>query len=209
MATEPDMNAAVTVIRAVKLAQPGLDASSAAPSTAAGPARQKPDTFPRWVLLCAGGVIALSLISVGLVRITGNGPDQRPAAATQERELRFEDRPDGSIAVIDGRTGEMAANVQGEQGFVRGALRALARERKVRGLGAEQAFQLMVRTDGGLTLYDPATSQRVDLEAFGPSNAENFARLLKNPPALRPMPLPLNAPLNPPLLSLPAAPAQP
>ena len=104
--------------------------------------------------------------------------------------MRFEDRPDGSIAITDARTGETVTSVQGEQGFVRGALRALTRERKARGLGPEQAFQLMVRTDGGLTLYDPATSQRVDLEAFGPTNADNFARLLKAPPPSRPQPLP-------------------
>ena len=170
------MNPAVPVIRAVRLA----------PS--------RPDTFPRWVLMCAGGVVAFSLISVGLIRLTGNGPDQRPAAATQERQLRFEDRPDGSIAITDGVTGELVTAVRGEQGFVRGALRALARERKARGLGAEQSFQLMVRTDGGLTLYDPATSQRVDLEAFGPTNSDNFARLLKNPPASRPVPLPIMPP---------------
>ena len=174
------MNPAVPVIRAVRLVS------------------SRPDTFPRWALMCAGGVIAFSLISVGLVRITGNGPDQRPAAATQERQLRFEDRPDGSIAVTDGRTGELVAAVRGEQGFLRGALRALARERKARGLGAEESFQLMVRTDGGLTLYDPATSQRVDLEAFGPTNADNFARLLKNPPALRPLPLPIMQPASQP-----------
>lgn len=153
--------------------------------------RRGPDTFPRWVLMCAGSVIAFSLISVGLVRLTGNGPDQRPAAATQERQLRFEDRPDGSIAITDARSGEQVSSVQGEQGFVRGALRALARERKAHGLGPEQPFQLMVRTDGGLTLYDPATSKRVDLEAFGPTNADNFARLLKDPPAQRPVPLPV------------------
>ncbi len=176
MATESDMNAAVPVIRAVRL-----------PAAA-------PDTFPRWVLLCAGGVLAMSLVSVGLVRLTGSGPDQRPAAPTQERELRFEDRPDGGIAITDGRTGEAVASVQGEQGFVRGALRALARERKARGLGSEQAFQLMVRSDGGLTLFDPATSQRIDLEAFGPTNAENFARLLKAPPPQRPVPLPIMQP---------------
>jgi putative photosynthetic complex assembly protein len=158
----------------------------------------RPDTFPRWVLMCAGGVLAFSLISVGLVRLTGNGPDQRPAKGTQERQLRFEDRPDGSIAVIDGQSGQIVTSVQGEQGFVRGALRALARERKARGLGAEQPFQLIARPDGGLTLYDPATSQRVDLESFGPSNAENFARLLKNPPAQRPVPLPLMQPTTPP-----------
>ncbi len=167
------MNSAATTIRAVKL-----------PTT-------RPDTFPRWVLWCTGAVLAFSLIAVGLVRLTGNGPDQRPTAGTQERQLRFEDRPDGSIAVIDGQTGQAVTSVQGEQGFVRGALRALARERKARGLGAEQPFQLIARSDGGLTLYDPATQQRVDLESFGPTNAENFARLLKNPPVQRPVPLPL------------------
>jgi putative photosynthetic complex assembly protein len=170
------MTSATPVIRAVKLPTPGAD------------------TFPRWVLLCAGGVVAFSLISVGLVRITGNGPDQRPAPAVQERQLRFEDRPDGSIAITDGRTGQVVASVQGEQGFVRGALRALTRERKARGLGSDLSFQLMVRADGGLTLFDPATSKRVDLEAFGPTNADNFAKLLKDPPQSRPVPLPLMQP---------------
>ena len=142
----------------------------------------RPDTFPRWVLLCAGGVVAFSLISVGLVRLTGNGPDQKPAPGTQERALRFEDRPDGSIAVIDGRTGELVRSFQGEQGFLRGTLRALARERKARGLGSEQPFQLIARTDGGLTLFDPMTNQRVDLESFGPTNAGTFVPLLNATP---------------------------
>jgi putative photosynthetic complex assembly protein len=173
--------------------------STAVPSLRAARRREPhPDTFPKWVLMSAAGIIAFSLISVGLVRLTGNGPDQRPAPSVQERQLRFEDRPDGSIAITDGRTGEQVSSVQGEQGFVRGALRALARERKARGMGSEQPFQLMVRTDGGLTLYDPATQQRVDLEAFGPTNADNFARLLKNPPSPRPEPLPvMRAPAPP------------
>jgi putative photosynthetic complex assembly protein len=148
-----------------------------------------PDSFPRWVLLCAGGVVAFSLISVGLVRITGNGPDQKPAPGTMERALRFEDRPDGSIAVIDGRTGELVRSFQGEQGFLRGTLRALARERKSRGLGSEQPFQLIARTDGGLTLFDPVTQQRVDLESFGPTNAGAFAPLLTAGPDSAPNPV--------------------
>ena len=142
-----------------------------------------PDTFPRWVLMCAGGVIAFSLISVGLVRITGNGPDQQPAPGTMDRALRFENRPDGSIAVIDGRTGELVRSFSGEQGFLRGTLRALARERKSRGIGSELPFQLIARTDGGLTLFDPVTQQRVDLESFGPTNAGAFAPLLTAAPA--------------------------
>jgi len=138
----------------------------------------RPDTFPRWVLMCAGGILAFTLISVGLVRLTGNGPDQKPAPGAAERALRFEDRPDGSIAVIDGRSGALVTSVQGEQGFLRGALRALAKQRKARGIGAEQPFELIARTDGGLTLFDPVTNQRVDLESFGPTNAATFARLL-------------------------------
>jgi len=70
-------------------------------------------------LLCAGGVVAFSLISVGLVRLTGNGPDQRPGPVTQERQLRFEDRPDGSIAITDARTGEQVTSVQGRGTTVR------------------------------------------------------------------------------------------
>jgi putative photosynthetic complex assembly protein len=162
-------------------------------NTRASAAPLAPDSFPRWVLLCAGGVMALSLISVAAVRLTGNGPDQLAAAAAaktaatpfvaskDQRALRFEDRPDGSIAVLDGVTGQAVASIQGEQGFLRGALRALARERKSRGLGAQTPFLLTARSDGGLTLFDPVTGQRVDLESFGPSNAGVFAPLLTAP----------------------------
>lgn len=150
--------------------------------TPATPARLAADSFPRWVLMCAGGLVAFSLIGVGLVRITGNGPDQQAAATVRERLLRFEDRADGGVAVIDGRNGDTVSVVRGEQGFVRGALRALTRERHARGLGSQQPFQLIARTDGRLTLLDPATGQRVDLESFGPSNAAAFARFFDNDP---------------------------
>jgi putative photosynthetic complex assembly protein len=153
-------------------------------SAPTSPSALAPDSFPRWVLMCAGGILAFSLISVGLVRITGNGPDQRAAAITVERSLRFEDRSDGGVAVIDGSSGALLTVLQGEQGFVRGALRALSRERHARGLGSQQPFQLIARSDGRLTLLDPATGERIDLESFGPTNAGAFARLLA--PDLKP-----------------------
>jgi putative photosynthetic complex assembly protein len=84
----------------------------------------------------------------------------------------------------DEATGELVASVQGEQGFLRGALRALSRERRARGLGPEQPFELIARPDGRLTLVDPVTEQRIDLESFGPTNAGKFATLLG--PAPRP-----------------------
>jgi putative photosynthetic complex assembly protein len=65
---------------------------------------------------------------------------------------------------------------------VRGTLRALARERYARGIGAEQPFSLIARADGGVTLYDPATRQKVDLDSFGPTNVAEFSRFLAMTP---------------------------
>jgi hypothetical protein len=140
------------------------------------------DTFPQWVLYCAGGIIAFALISVGLVRITGNGPDQRIAATTVERSLRFEDLPDHGVLVSDGATGEKLTVLYGEQGFVRGVLRALSRERHSRGLGSKPPFNLVAYVDGRVTLMDPATGERVDLASFGPTNTAEFARFLAMQP---------------------------
>ncbi len=141
-----------------------------------------PDTFPRWVLLTVGFLMVFTLGSIGLVRITGNGPDQLAAATISERLLRFEDRPNGGVAVIDGVTGQLLTIVTGEQGFFRGAIRALARDRTARKIGAEQPFKLISRTDGRLTLFDPVSGQRVDLESFGPTNAGVFAPFLTMQP---------------------------
>lgn len=140
------------------------------------------DTFPQWVLYSVGGILAFALISVGLVRLTGNGPDQRAAAATVERALRFEDQRDHSVRVSDGLTGEKLTVLHGEQGFVRGVLRALSRERHARGIGSAPPFKLIARVDGRVTLLDPATGQRVDLESFGPTNTAEFARFLAMQP---------------------------
>ena len=141
-----------------------------------------PDSFPRWILYFSAGIMAFSLISVGLIRITGNGPDQLAAAPTVQRSLIFEDLKDGGVRVADGVSGQTLTVLSGEQGFVRGALRALARERFSRGIGSAQPFNLIARVDGRVTLMDPSTGQRVDLESFGPTNTAEFARFLAMQP---------------------------
>ena len=42
-----------------------------------------------------------------------------------------------------------------------------------------QPFLLASHSDGRLTLIDPATKRRVDLESFGPTNEAVFTRLLQ------------------------------
>lgn len=136
--------------------------------------------FPRIPLFGAATLIVLALLSVIIVRVTGVGTARTPdAAAVMSRDFRFEDRQDGGIAVYDARDGRLVEVVApGTNGFLRGTLRGLARERKRSGIGAAEPFRLTGKADGRLTLDDPSTGRRVDLEAFGPTNAGVFAALL-------------------------------
>ncbi len=143
--------------------------------------------LPRPVILAAGALVLVAVIGVTASRFTGVGAVQVPdAAAVTVREFLFEDRPDGSIAILDARSRVQVASVAPEtNGFLRGTMRGLARERKRQGVGADVAFQLVGRADGRLTLIDPGTQRRVDLESFGPANAEVFAKLMTGSPSTR------------------------
>jgi putative photosynthetic complex assembly protein len=133
----------------------------------------------------AGGMLALTL---GLVVWSKLSPASMGAQVSQEaviwqRELLFADGPKGEVVVKDFKTGEVIGLFEGEQGFVRGTLRALVRERKRRDVGSEQPFELSARTNGRLILNDPATAQRIDLDSFGPANAALFRNLKADAPS--------------------------
>lgn len=136
------------------------------------------ETIPGGLLFAMAGLVLASLVAVAAVRWSGTDIHTPDAGAALTRSLHFEDRADGSVAVIDAASGHEIERVQGEAGFLRGALRALTRERRMRDLGPGAAFELVGRADGRLTLHDPATGVRIDLESFGPTNAAAFARLL-------------------------------
>ena len=137
--------------------------------------------FPRIALLLAGAVIALTLGGVAVARWSGFDGKQQDAQATAQRLLHFQDRPQGGIAIVDAATGATLDTVYGEQGFLRGTLRAVLRERKLRGLVSDAPLHLIARADGRLTLVDAATGERIDLESFGPSNLAVYARWLEPP----------------------------
>lgn len=139
---------------------------------------QHADALPRGLLMAMAALVLVTLAGVAAVRLSGVQIHSPDASAVLTRSLRFEDRTDGSVAVIDATTGQEVERVQGEAGFLRGALRAMARERRKRDMGAEAPFELIGRADGRLTLVDPATRERIDLESFGVTNAGTFARLL-------------------------------
>ena len=138
-------------------------------------------SVPRVPLASAMVLLVGTLVAVGATRLAGQVPDSASRAeVVAERVLRFEDRPDGRVVAIEpgAPATEWVVARPGEGGFLRGTLRALARERRAMGLGAEQPLRLVAHADGRISLEDAATARRIDLESFGPTNAGAFARLL-------------------------------
>lgn len=144
--------------------------------------------FPRAPLFALGGLVIASVLAVSLVRFTGVGAVHvADAAAVEVREFRFEDRPDGSIAVLDASGRQLIDTVApGTNGFLRGTMRGLARERKRQGVSPELPFRMIGRADGKLTLEDPGTGRRVDLGSFGPTNAAAFGQIMASHDGARP-----------------------
>jgi putative photosynthetic complex assembly protein len=121
---------------------------------------------------------ALTVVTVG-VMMPAEAKRSPVADAVRSAELRFADMPDGGIAVTSAAgTTVLPAD---SNGFIRGALRAMARERKVHAMGPEEAFVLALDGKGKLTLVDPAVGTVINLRAFGADNAAAFAAFL--PPA--------------------------
>jgi putative photosynthetic complex assembly protein len=127
----------------------------------------------RWVMLS----LALLLLGVFAVRQSGQDIRQADAPVVWQKNLHFEDGERGEIVVIDAATRQQVAVFEGEQGFLRGTLRALVRERKKRAIGADEAFELSSHADGQMVLRDPATGEMIHLASFGPSNAQIYRQL--------------------------------
>jgi putative photosynthetic complex assembly protein len=136
--------------------------------------------FPRAPLFMAAamicGTIAFALAArqfdVGTTHIEYTKP-------LESREIRFEDRADGSVAAVDAKDGQLIElMVPGTNGFVRIVMRGFARDRLNLGIGSEPPFELTRWQDGRLTITDPSTGHRTELVGFGTTNVDAFAKLL-------------------------------
>ena len=140
------------------------------------------ERFPPGLLWAAAGLVLATLIGTMFARATRTGTTTMPpVAAVEARDLRFEDRADGAIVIFrDGGPRFAGLLPAGGNGFLRGVLRGLARER-LRQQGIPTApFRLTRWADGRLTIADPHTGRSVDVGAFGPDNYGIFARVFSN-----------------------------
>ena len=144
-------------------------------------------TIPRPALIGASALVLLTILAAFGSRVTGIGTVAvPPSVVVESRALVFEDAEDGSVAVRDPAQGSIVYRVApGTNGFLRGVLRGLARERKLRGIGSQSAFVLTRWADGRLTLEDPETKRRLFLGPFGAANVAVFVDLLRPPAAGR------------------------
>lgn len=140
----------------------------------------KPDTFPKGVLIGAAALITFTLAAATAGRVSGIGAVHvQPRAPVESRALRFEDRDDGAVLVRsaeDGRVVDILA--PNTNHFVRGTVRGLVRTRKREGIDAAPPFRLSRLAGGRLALEDPATGRRIELDAFGRSNAGAFSAIM-------------------------------
>ena len=82
--------------------------------------------------------------------------------------------------MIDAQTqATLAVYESGEGSFLRGIVRSLVRERRVRDLDPGGEFNLALLDNGSLVISDPDTGYWMALEAFGVDNRRLFAEILE------------------------------
>lgn len=138
--------------------------------------------FRSWPIMAAWAVVALAVLAAAFGRYGGIGTLSVPASpAVQAQDFLFTDTRDGSITVLTAADRQPVLVVPlGEGGFMRGLMRGLARDRKMRGLGPDLPFRIERRQNGLVILMDLATGREIVLGSFGQTNLEAFSRLLHN-----------------------------
>ena len=137
-----------------------------------------PGDVPRNVLIVVGFVLLLTMLAAGFgAKDRGHQfPTGTPVA---QRSLMFVDAPDGSVIVNDAASNERIAVLPAKSNaFIRTTMRGIAHAGSHEFAVPNHAILLTLWNDGRLTLDDPLSGRRLDLEAFGKDNAGAYAALL-------------------------------
>jgi len=145
--------------------------------------------FPKGALWFVAIVVTFTMMSAGAVRLGYAPISASPVAVrtaehltpTASRDLSFVDQTGGGLLITDVKSGEAAKTIKpGEpSGFIRGLLRGLGRERRMKHVDKTVPYRLESWPNGQLSLTDTGTGRSIELNAFGPTNRAAMAELLK------------------------------
>ena len=136
-------------------------------------------TLPRPYLFGVFAAILATLITVA-VSVWGTQPAAPPAETpSASLTVRFVDLPNGGLSVVNVATGqEIDRLAEGQNGFLSTMLRVIRRDIERTPAVISMPFRIEMWQGHRITLTDSATERKVDLLAFGPTNAEIFIRWL-------------------------------
>jgi putative photosynthetic complex assembly protein len=144
------------------------------------PAPMRDRSWTRGPLILVGGLVAAGVLALFGSQFVDPIPSHGESTPVASLELRFVDRANGGVGVLNAVDGSVVTEIQpGQDNFVRATMRGLARQRYREAMGADVPFRLTAWADGRLTLEDPATRRTVELESFGATNEADFSRMLK------------------------------
>lgn len=139
--------------------------------------------FPRLALIAAAVLVAGTISAAAAARYVrsqdGEVSQAQNVTPLASRDLTFFDMADGSVEVRDASGADVVFIAgPGTNGFIRGVMRGMARDRHARDIDQAPAFRLAEWPDGRLSLQDLATGKEIELSAFGATNRAAFAQLL-------------------------------
>ncbi len=134
----------------------------------------------RLPLFAMAGLGVIALLITGGARLAGVETVQvRRTPVVAAADLRFEDLADGAVRVVDARDGRVVDTLPARSNaFVRTVMRGFAQARLRNGISDDKPFRIERTVDAQLSLTDPVTGRRVELNAFGDLNANTFGRLI-------------------------------
>lgn len=145
------------------------------------------NTASNGALKLIGGLVGFALLATVSFRLADLPPTASPVlereagqvAAIKSQVLRFSDRDDGGVLIERVGGPSTVINPGDQSGFVRGVMRGMARDRRMRGIDSGPPFTLTLWANGGLSLSDAETGRIVELNGFGIDNRATFAKLLE------------------------------
>ena len=136
--------------------------------------------IPKPILIGAAFLAIGALSAIGFGRLTGVGLAETPhIASIAHRDIKLDERPDGSVAILDAKSDVVLTESGiGQGSFAVEVLRNMQRNRARKGVDGSVPFVVALKSDGRLVVEDPETPQQVELRAFGERQTTDFAAML-------------------------------